>query len=554
MAGNNERAAKKSLPRVASWAPFPLPPVPKDNYAVYIMNAIANHEGSKPSVIDAESGESRTYSYLRENVPRVAGGLRSSGVSQGDVVMFSSPNHIDYQLLLLSVMYCGATFAPVNPDLQSGELYHMMQKSGARWAICHPSKLHNFQKAADLLPSNTIRRTWILEQGSQNSIYNLMDSPPANPATIENGLDFKRSVALILFSSGTTGFPKGVLLSHENLLLSHAINKYLQSLSSPEQAAGGKQVFERPLLIMPMCHLSGFVIGMGVLVPGSTVILLKRFRPNTFFHAIEKHKVTVCPLVPHLVNFLSKTPLYDQYDTSSVLAFTSATSPLREESANAFTKRTGRVLGGGYGLTETGGITGNGGALGFKAGSVGRIMPYVRIKVLNVTTGEMLGDNEEGEICIKSPGNMVGYANDLKTTKGMIDDEGWLHTGDIGYFDNDNFLYITDRMKDLIKVKGFQVSPSDLELVLLSHDSVSEVAVIGVPHDRTGEAPRAYVVPVPGAHLDAKQLQEYVSERVAPYKQMTGGIVFVDSLPRNLMGKLLRQKLKEEFTKTKSKL
>ncbi|XP_064093597.1 uncharacterized protein LOC135206196 isoform X2 [Macrobrachium nipponense] len=509
---------------------------------------------SQVSEIDAESGEFRTYSYLRENVPRVAGGLRSSGVCPGDVVVFLSPNHIDYQLLLLSVMYCGASFAPVNPDLTSGELSHMIQKSCARWAICHPSKLDNFQKAVGLLPGNTIRKTWILEQRSENSIYNLMDSPPANPVTIENGLDFKKSVALILFSSGTTGFPKGVLLSHENLLLSHAINRYLQALMTPEEAARGKQINERPLLMMPMCHLFGFVISMGVLAPGCTVILLKRFTPNTFFQAIEKHKVTICHLVPHLVNFLSKTPLYDQYDTSSVLGFTSATAPLGKETANAFIKRTGRILGSGYGLTETGGITGNGGALGFKAGSVGRIMPYVRIKVLNVTTGEMLGDNEEGEICINSPGNMVGYANDLKATKGMIDDEGWVHTGDIGYFDKDNFLYITDRMKDLIKVKGFQVSPSELELVLLGHDGVSEVAVIGVPHDRTGEAPRAYVVPAPGAHLDAKQLQEYVRDRVVPYKQMTGGIVFVDSLPRNLTGKLLRKKLKEEFTKTKSKL
>ncbi|XP_068212910.1 uncharacterized protein [Palaemon carinicauda] len=547
----NRRIWKKSQPRIAQLDSHPLPPIPEDNYAVYMMRAMASHDGDKPSVIDAESGDYRTYSYLKENVPRVAGGLQSSGVQQGDVVMFLSPNHIDYQLLLLSVVYCGATFAPVNPDLQSGELHHMIKKSGARWAICHPSKLGNFMKARALLPRNTLQKVWVLEKQSNDSIYSLADHSPVNP---DNGLDFKKSVALILFSSGTTGLPKGVMLSHQNLLLSHAINKYLQGLLTPEQAAAGRKVYERPLLMMPMCHLFGFVITMGVLVSGSTVILLKRFGPKSFFEAIEKYKVTMCTLVPHLVNFLSKTPLYDQYDTSSILGFASGTAPLGEESTNSFTKKTGRALGSGYGLTETGGVTGNGGPLGFKAGSVGKVMPYIKIKVIDVVTGEMLGENEEGEICINSPGNMVGYTNDLKATKDMIDDEGWVHTGDIGYFDKDNFLYITDRMKDLIKVKGFQVSPSELELILLSHKGISEAAVIGVPHERTGEAPRAYVVPVPGANLDAKQLHEYVKERVVPYKQVTGGIVFVDSLPRNLTGKLLRKKLQEEYKKTKSKL
>ncbi|XP_068212911.1 uncharacterized protein [Palaemon carinicauda] len=474
----NRRIWKKSQPRIAQLDSHPLPPIPEDNYAVYMMRAMASHDGDKPSVIDAESGDYRTYSYLKENVPRVAGGLQSSGVQQGDVVMFLSPNHIDYQLLLLSVVYCGATFAPVNPDLQSGELHHMIKKSGARWAICHPSKLGNFMKARALLPRNTLQKVWVLEKQSNDSIYSLADHSPVNPVNIDNGLDFKKSVALILFSSGTTGLPKGVMLSHQNLLLSHAINKYLQGLLTPEQAAAGRKVYERPLLMMPMCHLFGFVITMGVLVSGSTVILLKRFGPKSFFEAIEKYKVTMCTLVPHLVNFLSKTPLYDQYDTSSILGFASGTAPLGEESTNSFTKKTGRALGSGYGLTETGGVTGNGGPLGFKAGSVGKVMPYIKIKV----------------------------------------------------------------------------SPSELELILLSHKGISEAAVIGVPHERTGEAPRAYVVPVPGANLDAKQLHEYVKERVVPYKQVTGGIVFVDSLPRNLTGKLLRKKLQEEYKKTKSKL
>lgn len=259
-------------------------------------------------------------------------------------------------------------------------------------------------------------------------------------------------------------------------------------------------------------------------------------------------------IAPPLMVFLAKSPVVDQYDISSLRLIIIGAAPLTKEVEQAVFKRLhGPLIRNGYGMTE--------GTMSFsiqnhlyrKSGSVGTVQAGLQGRVVDPDSGRVLGRNEEGELQFKGT-TMIGYVNNANATQEMITDDGWLRTGDIGYFDGDNELFVVDRLKELIKYKGFQVAPAELEGLLLNHNQIADVGVIGIPDERAGELPFAFVVKQPNANLTENDVKEYVAKNTSSSKQLRGGVRFVDSIPKNLSGKILRRELRAIYKLTKSKL
>ncbi|XP_047485125.1 4-coumarate--CoA ligase 1-like [Penaeus chinensis] len=544
--------AGRRRPRVARYeGPSALPSIPDINYASFMLQRMQAH-GDAVAMVDAETKGRRTYAELCELIPRASGGLKAAGVRPGDVVLLVTGNHVDYPLAMLAVIHRGATCAPISPTLKPDELAHVAKVSEARYVIACASAVRAVKEAYSRLPKWKLKGLWVLDS-SQSFVpfEHLLQQDPIAAFSKADGLNPALSVALLLFSSGTTGLPKGVMLSHRTLLVPHIRSVYQSSLS-PKTANSAAELYKSVMLLLPFSHTYGHGIVVTSLFYGGSVVVLLKFSPKSFFETIEKFKVTWAPIVPYIANFLIDTPLMKQYDISSLVGFTTAAAPISGAALTSLMKKSGRVVGAAYGLTETNGaVSVNSRAFGLKPESVGRIVPFSEIKVVDVENGRTLGDGQEGEVCARGPNIMLGYVNDPKATAAALDAEGWLHTGDIGYFDEDNFLFITDRIKDLIKVKGLQVSPTELEVLLLSHRDVEDAAVVGVPHVKLGEAPRAYVVLRSGTTLRPRELEKFVEERVSAYKQLAGGVKIVDAIPRNPAGKILRRQLKRELVPSK---
>nr|XP_053649308.1 uncharacterized protein LOC128700275 [Cherax quadricarinatus] len=510
------------------------------------MLEIMEKYGDAVAVVDAETYKRRTYRELCGLVPRVSAGLAAAGVTMGDIVLFLTPTHMDYPLVFLSIVHRGAVCVPINPTLTLEELVHVLKVSQARWAVVHEASVTMAEEAFSCLPSHTLKQMWVLGDTSleRPNLEDLMTYTPSSPITQADGLDVRGTVCVMPFSSGTTGLPKGVMLSHRNLMTPHIRTMYEVSLN-PQGSVKSGIIFKTLLMILPVCHIYGHLMVHICFHYGGTTIFLPKFGARKYLETIQKFKVTCCPLVPHLARYLLETPLLKQYDTSSVLLFFSGAAPLPASTTTSFKNKLSRPLAEGYGMTETtAAISSNRSSTIYHVNSVGQVVPYVQVKIVDVESGEMLGEHQEGEICVKGPNVMLGYANDPVATAATIDPQGWLHTGDIGYYNQDNFIFLTDRMKDLIKVKGFQVSPTELENVIMKCEDVADVAVVGVPHERMGEAPLAFVVPKPGSKLQPHQLMQFVADRVSQYKQLAGGVKMVESIPRNSSGKLLRKQLK----------
>ncbi|KAK4313736.1 hypothetical protein Pmani_014957, partial [Petrolisthes manimaculis] len=517
---------KTSTARIVEWqADSPPPPVPDVNFAEYILQSFQSHSHDVAMVNVQEGtieGETHTYTQLQREVSWVAGGLVASGVRPGDVVLLLTHTHFDYATVLLAVVYMGGVCVPISAGLKSEELAHVIKVSSAKYAIIqHKSAAReNLRGALSLLPRGVLRQVWKLEREEEEeeeedttpSLSHLLRGPPVPPHNMAHTAS--TTPAVMFFSSGTTGLPKGVLLSHTNLLAPHLCNRYMLDLTTKtlgnDAALLLSAAYARMLLLLPLHHIYGFHMLMIAFCFGFTSYLLPHFSPVKFFSAIEKYKITACPMVPHLASFLADSPLTSKYDLSSLRSVSSSTAPLSSATIHSLLHKRGLEIGNGYGMTEAVCIATNGGLFGFNPESVGKIMPYTQVKVTDINTGQPLGEGEEGEVCVKSATVMMGYVNNSTATAETIDPQGWLHTGDLGYYDKDNFIFLTDRMKDLIKVKGFQVSPKEVEEVILKVEGVLEVAVVGVPHHRTGEAARAWVVLKEGTHTTPQHIQRAV--------------------------------------------
>ncbi|XP_058058848.1 uncharacterized protein LOC131209735 [Anopheles bellator] len=498
--------------------------------------------GDGVAVIDGVYSSELGYLELLESAVRLADCLlRCTDLRSGDVVGIVSENRLEFPVVLYAAFFIGATVAPINLTYTEREFEHAINLSKPKIMFISPYSAERVVSVGRKI--RFIDRLILF--GDENpftsdvTLYEkfVTQTSPLNPHTFPiYPTNVDEHVALILCSSGTTGLPKGVQLTQRNVMASVALLCDLKSS------------FEVPLVVLsviPWFHAFGCLTLINVLCNKLKLVSLPKFEEGLFLSCIENYRCSFVFVVPPLMVFLAKHPLVVSYDLSSINTMICGAAPLSKETAELVKKRIGvkHVLQG-YGMSETTLATLLQATDSNKPGSVGRLQIGTKAKVIDTETGKPLGPNRPGELLFKGTQIMKGYIGNEKATNETIDKEGWLRTGDIGYYDEDNEFYIIDRLKELIKYKGYQVPPAEVEAILLTNAKIKDAGVVGVPDEIAGELPLAFVVKQPGVSLTEEEVRQYVAERSSPAKRLHGGVRFVDEIPKNVSGKILRRELR----------
>ena len=499
----------------------------------YVLGRAAEF-GDLPALIDGVNGTTVSYAELDHATRRIAAGLAESGLRKGDVLALHSPNSTAYPAVLYGASRAGATVTPVHPLYTPEEFARQLRDSGASWIVTVSPLLGAARAAAEL--AGGIREIIVCDgaEGHRSLVDLLASTAPEPDVTFDPAED----LAVLPYSSGTTGAPKGVMLTHRNI----ATN--LVQLEPVLPNAPG----DRILAVLPFFHIYGLTALMNMpLRNGVTVVVLPRFDLEQFLAAIEKHQVSGLYVAPPIVLALAKHPVVDRYDLGSLQYVLSAAAPLDAALAEECCRRLGvPPMLQAYGMTELspGTHVVPLDAANPPPGAVGRLLPSTEMRIVDLDDpGTDLPAGRSGEILIRGPQVMKGYLGRAADTAAIIDEDGWLHTGDVGYADEDGWLHIVDRVKELIKYKGYQVAPAELEAVLLGDARVADAAVIGVLDEDGNEIPKAYVVPRQGSALTGQDVMQYVAEKVAPHKKVRR-VEFIDTIPRAATGKILRRELR----------
>ncbi|KAH7547824.1 hypothetical protein ACOSP7_032932 [Xanthoceras sorbifolium] len=491
---------------------------------------------SRVALIDSATNQRVTYAQLRQSIRALAAGLyHALGVRKGDAVFLLSPNSVLYPTICLAIFSLGAVLSPANPVNTESEIVKQVRDSGAKLVISAPEELHKFGKLQVPILL-TCRDQSNNNDNNSVSVEELIDccDPLECPETQLSQSD----MAAVLYSSGTTGTSKGVILTHANFISIMTLLKWSVDVSHSQN-----DVF---LCFIPMFHIYGLAFfGLGLFCSGITTVLMQRYDFQAMLDAVKTHKVNNIAAVPPVILGLVKHGKAAG-DLSSLKRVGSGAAPLSKEVSDRFKERFPWVeLRQGYGLTETCGaatfFASNEEAKGH-AGSCGRLVPSFSAKVVDFETGTALPPYKEGELWLKSPTIMKGYLGNEEATTATFDRDGWLKTGDLCYFDEDGFVYIVDRIKELIKHNGYQVAPAELEAILLSHRDIVDAAVIPLEDEEAGQLPMAYVVRVAGSQLTQDQVIQFVAGQVAPYKKVRR-VGFISAIPRSAAGKILRKDL-----------
>ncbi|MGP3922671.1 4-coumarate--CoA ligase family protein [Streptomyces sp. 8N616] len=491
--------------------------------------------GELPALIDGLDGTTLSHARLDGFTRRIAAALAETGVRKGDVLALHSPNTILYPAVFYGATRAGAVVTTVHPLATAEEFAKQLRDCAARWVVTVSALLDTARKAAE--QAGGVREIFVCDSAEgHRSVEEMLASTAPEP---EVAIDPGEDLAALPYSSGTTGTPKGVMLTHRSIATNLA-----QFYSLIPSGPG-----DRTLAVLPFFHIYGIAALMNApLRNGSTVVVLPRFDLGQFLAAIEKHRVNALYVAPPIVLALAKHPAVDGHDLSSLEYIVSAAAPLDAELAEACSRRLGLPpVMQAYGMTELspGTHAVPRGAQNPPAGTVGKLAPNTEMRITGLDDpARDLGPGEKGEILIRGPQVMKGYLGRPDATDAMIDADGWLHTGDVGRVDADGWLFVVDRVKELIKYKGYQVAPADLEAVLLTHERIADAAVIGVVDGDGNEVPKAYVVPQQGAALTDAEVMAYVAERVAPYKKVRR-VEFLDAVPRAASGKILRRELRD---------
>ncbi|XP_073950378.1 luciferin 4-monooxygenase isoform X1 [Choristoneura fumiferana] len=507
--------------------------------------------GDQKALICGETGNSVTYREILQRSVNLAVALQKLGLKKGDVVALCSENRFEFPITALAIMYCGAVLCTLNVTYSPGEITHILKITKPKIIFTSPITAQNI---SDCSEGSSVEKIVIF--GDYEVVPGVMfNELVKETAKVE---DFTLAdvgimdTLAVMCSSGTTGLPKGVELTHINFL---TLTRHMKYYMEKSMESNNHQI-KNFLALIPWFHAYGFITSFAVLANHLEIVFLVRFEEQLFLETIQNYKVNMMTLVPPLAVFLAKHPLVLKYDLSSVNEVWCGAAPLSREIQNAVTQRLGiNFIRQGYGLTEVTMACCVDLSSKRRLGSCGTPAPGMKIKVQDIETGQLKGIREEGELWVKSPLRMKGYMGDPAASAALLDADGYVRTGDIGYYDEDGAFYIVDRLKELIKYKGFQVAPAELEALLLQHAGVAECGVVGAPDELAGELPTAFVVRQPGAAVSEKELVEYVAKKVSPAKHLRGGVIFLDEIPKNASGKILRRELKLLLQKhRKSKL
>lgn len=475
------------------------------------------------------AGRDLTYAELAKRAQELAMRLRRSGVEFGDRILIPMPNSVEFVVSLYAVWWLGAVAVPMNHTLSTREIEMGIEDVSPVAAL----------EMADPSPAMD-RVAW---SGQRIAVPARFDSDA------DVGVDLPAEVspdhgAAIIFTSGTTGRPKGAALSHGALHdANHAIGRALKGEQGPYPLT------DRPrsptLIALPLAHTGGLCSTLFAHYAGRQALLLDRFRIESFVNTIHKRNVDTVVVTPTMIQMLASYRA--SIDLGPVKIVQSTGAPLQSVIKRRFEERFGLPIIQNYGQTEALHVAGwtreelvNG---TWRAGSVGRPYPGVELRILD-DEGRDVGVGEPGEIVVRSRHNMSSYVGEAARSDSSINDEGWLHTGDLGYLDSDGYLYLVDRKKEVIIVGGFNVYPAEIEGVLLEHPDVADVAVVGLPDERLGEVPHAFVVPADVGDVEEDELIQYCRDAVAHYKSIRG-VTLVDELPRTQSQKTKRQQIRE---------
>ncbi|KAJ7966941.1 4-coumarate-CoA ligase [Quillaja saponaria] len=516
--------------------PIPLPP----NQSVDVTTFVSSqaHHG-KFAFIDATTGRHLTFSELWRAVDSVASSLSDMGIRKGHVILLLSPNSIYFPVVCLAVMSLGAIITTTNPLNTSGEIAKQIADS-------KPVLAFTTQHLVPKLTGKTNLPIVLLDEDLNSPVRDgkivstlvEMTRKEPNGSRVRERVD-QGDTATLLYSSGTTGASKGVVSSHRNLIA------MVQTILGRFHLDEGEQTF---ICTVPMFHIYGLAaFAMGLLASGSTIVVLSKFEIHEMFSSIQNYRATYLPLVPPILVAMvnGAEQIRAKYDLSSLHSVLSGGAPLSKEVIEGFVEKYPAVtILQGYGLTESTGIGASTDSLeeSRRYGTAGLLSPSMEAKIVDPDSGMALPVNQTGELWLRGPSIMKGYFSNEEATTSTLDSEGWLRTGDLCYIDDDGYIFIVDRLKELIKYKGYQVPPAELESLLLTHPAISDAAVIPFPDKEVGQFPMAYVVRKDGRDLSDKAVMDFVAKQVAPYKRIRR-VAFVASIPKNPSGKILRKDL-----------
>lgn len=521
--------------------------IPKMCATDYIFDGV-QADAEKPAVTCGSSKRSYNFGMIYEMTRRMARALlaqKGCALRKKEVVGIILPNLPEYVPAVHGSLMAGLTATFANPLYTPEEICRQFENADVRLVITLPVLL----PVAQIYKSHAKKYRGTICIGGKHDVAEnvfgfqqlLMEDhqatlPVINPA----------DTAILPYSSGTTGLPKGVELTHNNLVANLAQGSHPEfcKFNRPEYA--GKT--ETILTIPPFFHIYGFnAILNSCLKLRNHLVSIPRFIPEDYIQCLVEYRPQFLFVVPSLMLFLATHPKVTEDHLASVETVLVGAAAASLQLQEKFKQKCGRDvdIAQGYGMTESSPVT-----LCTthkydlsKVGTCGRLYPNTEAKIVSLTDGSNLGAHQSGELYIRGPQIMKGYFNNEKATKETVDADGWLHTGDVAYYDQDGFFYIVDRTKELIKVKGNQVSPTELENLILELPEVSDVAVTGIADENAGELPRAYVVVKQGQSLEEDTVVQHVKQRVVRYKQLAGGVVFVKEIPRNAGGKVLRHQL-----------
>ncbi|MGE2724725.1 4-coumarate--CoA ligase family protein [Mycolicibacterium pulveris] len=528
-------------------SPFPEVDIPSISVYDFLFGDIAGDDLDRIALIDAKSGRQTSYRELIGRVNAFAGALAGRGIGIGDVVALLSPNSSGFAVAFHGILRAGATATTVNALFTAKDIAAQLTDSKAKMLVTVTPLLAQAEEgaaAAGIAPENLV----VLDGDGLAATGHLNAADLMDPGLPAPDVSFAPSshLAVLPYSSGTTGNPKGVMLTHRNLVANVAQIRPLHGMVPDDTI----------LAVLPFFHIYGMTVLLNAALHArARLVIMGSFDLEAFLANIATYKCTIVFIAPPVAVALAKHPSVDDYDLSSLNTVMSGAAPLDADLGHAVAKRLGCTVVQGYGMSELSPVShitpfdGGRQEMGMVAplSSVGWTVSNAASKLVDPETGDEIappaeGLSRTGELWFKGPNVMAGYLGNEAATRATIDDQGWLHTGDLAQIDADGCVYIVDRLKELIKYKGYQVPPAELEAVLLAHPRIADAAVVGVPADGE-EVPKAFVVKQSGAQLTEDEVIEFVAAQVAPYKKVRQ-VAFIDAIPKSASGKILRKDLR----------